>query len=184
MPDHNVYDVLIQRGIGEVGMEVLKLVKDYNTGVIEIKTCLGTFVYDGTGRNRILNFNGETILYDLEEIILPQDDTVEKAWKFKSRMNSTSVYDKLRNSINAGRPNVGPEVVEVDYEDVLSLLSLLKAVIPGTLPLAYTRVRNGIRTQMKDKTEEVIGRDMDPLEKIREVERIEALIRKCDNGSL
>lgn len=184
MSNYNVYDALVQRGIGEVGMEVLKLVKDYNNGVIEIKTCLGTFVYDGTGRNRILNFNGETILYDLEEIILPQDSVTEQAWKFKSRMTSTSIYDKLRNSINAGRPNVGPEVVEVDYEDIQSLLGILKAVIPGTLPLAYTRVRNDIRTQMKDKTEEIIGRDMDPLEKIREVERIEMLIRKCDDGSL
>ena len=180
----NAYHVGVVKAVGEIAIDLIKLITSYDRGVIELSSWLGTFVYDGTSYNPTLQFNGQTLISNLNAIFSPSDDKCIRALKLKDRFMQNDVYQVLYNSINPGRPNSGPETVEVDYEDLQLLLSLVKAVIPGKVPLAFTRIRNDVRTQMKNKTGALIDMNIDPLEKIREVERIEMLIRKCDDGSL
>lgn len=180
----NAYHAGVVKAVSEISIELIKLITSYERTVIELPSWLGTFVYDGTSHYPTLRFNGQTLVSNLHLIFDPADDKHIRALKLKDRFMQFDIYTILQDSINPGRPNSGPESVEVDYEDLQSLLAILKAVIPGTLPLAYTRVRNEVRTKMKDKAASLIDANMDPLERIREVERLDALIKKCDDGSL
>lgn len=167
-----IFELVIKQ-IAEVVIDRLMLdeVQPY-----EFQTAIGPMVYYPyavTYASARVTYN-DTLIYSTRRHYLEAEGDV----KIRQELTHEHTVKTIRAVIKDIPALYGPEKVSIDLQDLVNLISLVKALAPGEIPEYVKRIEKDITKGIETKMDYIIGGEKDAITMIGNIKRLEALLNK------